>query len=146
MEQVMIVLSGVLLVCAMTAIFVLMYKESRAAKAGEKTAASTEEPIQETDENGEALPELSAYEATITEKRVETRRAGTHIPVHDVEYWLTFETSEGEKRFKVARDYFDTVNKGDVGTLVLAGGDFFDFGEGEEIAETEEACDQRSVQ
>jgi len=33
-----------------------------------------------------------------------------------------------------------------VGTLVLAGGDFFDFGEGEEIAETEEACDQQSVQ
>ena len=119
----------------------LNYKERKEKKAAaeEKLANGAEtDGENEGEEDAEAeegLPELAAYEATLTDKFVETFGNGKNVNSRAVEFWLTFETEEGEKKFKVSRDYFDKLTVGDKGTLVVEGDRIFDFGEGEEVVE-----------
>lgn len=118
----------------------LNYKERKEKKAAAEEALADGaipdgENEGEEDDEGEALPELAAYEATLTDKFIETFGNGKNVNSRAVEFWLTFETEEGEKKFKVSRDYFDKLNVGDKGTLVVEGDHIFDFGEGEEVVE-----------
>ena len=114
-------------------------KEKKEAEAlGEEigeTELSDSEDADREDGGEESLSELVAYEATLTDKRVETFGQGKNVNSHAVEFWLTFETEEGEKKFKVSREYFDKLNEGDKGPLVVEGDHIFDFGEGEEVVE-----------
>lgn len=117
----------------------LNHKERKEKKAAdeEKLADSTDSDGENEgeDEDGEELPELAAYEATLVDKYVETFGKGKNVNSHAVEFWLAFETEDGEKKFKVSRDYFDKLTVGDKGTLVVEGDHIFDFGEGEEVVE-----------
>ena len=145
MDKILSAAFAVIVVAAIGAFIYLMFKEEwlNHKERKEKKAAEEErlangiEPdaIEEDDEDGEELPELAAYEATLTDKHVETFGKGKNVNSRAVEFWLTFETEEGEKKFKVSRDFFDKFNEGDKGTLVVEGDHIFDFGEGEDVVE-----------
>ena len=120
-------------------IFVISVRGGRHKTGGEELEISIEdypdkdEISVEEEEPTAYEAELVAYEATLTDKRIVTLRAGTHLPTHSVEFRIVFETSEGEKKFKVEQDFFDRFNEGDKGTLVIAGDRVFDFGKGEDV-------------
>lgn len=148
MDKILSAAFAVIVVAAIGAFIYLMFKEEwlNHKERKEKKAAEEErlangmesDAIEGDDEDaGDGLPELAAFDATLTDKHVETFGKGKNINSHAVEFWLTFETEEGEKKFKVSRDFFDKFNEGDKGTLVVEGDHLFDFGEGEEVAEEE---------
>ena len=111
-------------------------EESSEEIEDEEDEESEEDELDEEDLLDEDGPALEAFEAKVIAKKMESLVNGTNVSMRAVEFILIFETSEGEKKsFIVDRKRFDSVNEGDEGTLVLLGGEIFDFGEGEEIVE-----------
>lgn len=104
----------------------------------EEDCESDESESESADTSDE--PVVEAYEAKIVSKRVESLVNGKNVSLRAVEFWIDFEDADGVRRsYSVTRQYFDTVNEGDEGTLVIVGGRLFDFGAGEEITEEPEA-------
>jgi hypothetical protein len=50
------------------------------------------------------------------------------------EYYVTFELENGEEmEHKISQELYEILNEGQTGTLVLFNGNFFSFGDGEDI-------------
>lgn len=57
------------------------------------------------------------------------------LPLLVEEYYATFLLETGEQiEYKISEELFFTLKEGEEGTLVTVNGNFFDFGNGEEIA------------
>ena len=57
-----------------------------------------------------------------------------NIPRSQKDFFATFLIENEEKReFKIREDIYERIEKGQRGTLVTVNGNFFDFGEGEEV-------------
>ena len=81
--------------------------------------------------------ELSTVEATVCKKRI----CGVHVgpsklPKYATIYEMTFITEDGSKvSYSVPEELYENTPEGKAGTLVTQNGEFFDFGEGEDIPE-----------
>ena len=97
-----------------------------------KPAATEEE---DTDEHWVA-PEPVGYPARIVELRIDdnSARSRTYKPT----FTAVFLTDDGERlTYEVPEDVYVTLSEDQTGTLVILNGKFFDFGDGEDIAEEE---------
>ena len=82
-------------------------------------------------------PEPVAYPARVVSKRVEGAHVGgVKSPAYKVFFLVTFLTDSGETlEFSVDEDMFSSLCEHQTGTLITIDGNFFDFGDGEEIEE-----------
>jgi len=80
--------------------------------------------------------ETAAIGARVISKDFESKVNGTKYVRHGSSFFVTFLTDDGEeKEFKVSRELFDRLYEDQTGTLVTVNGNFFDFGDGEDMAE-----------
>lgn len=82
-------------------------------------------------------PEPVAYPARVMSKRVEgAHTGGVKSPQYKVFFLVTFLTDSGETlEFSVGEEMFSRLCEHQTGTLITIDGNFFDFGDGEEIGE-----------
>ena len=94
------------------------------------------EELDEAPDGSEPLLET----AEITEKRIdEGYSGGRKLPTYETAFILVFRTESGEtKEFCVERELYDKSFVGQKGDLVTVNQGFFDFGDGEEIADEEQ--------
>ena len=85
-------------------------------------------------------PDLIVHKAEIIHKYVDTQRTGGYkSPSHRLVYRVVFKLENGEtKEFSVPQENFEGCKLHDVGNLIIAGDDFFDFGDGEDIYDENE--------
>ena len=89
---------------------------------------------QRVEEEYEKEPEYKFRQAQVIEKRKLTYYAGVKMPKLIAECMVTFKTEEGETlKFQLREEIFDAIEDDQQGTLVTVNGNFFDFGDGEEI-------------
>lgn len=83
------------------------------------------------------LPERDVFikKAEVISKYVDTKRTGSYkYPNHHLVYRVLFRTENGEtKEYSVPIEIFNACEPHTTGDLVTVDGDFFDFGEGEDI-------------
>ncbi|MBQ7011150.1 MAG: DUF2500 family protein [Clostridia bacterium] len=81
--------------------------------------------------------ELTAVEATVCQKRICGEHVGpSKLPKYATIYEMTFVTEDGSKvSYNVSEELYESTPEGKAGTLVTQNGEFFDFGDGEDIPE-----------
>ena len=85
-------------------------------------------------EEYEKQPEYAFCQATVLESKKVVYYTGVNISRQVAECTVVFQTEEGEKlKFQLREEVFDRLEKGQKGTLVTVNGNFFDFGDGEEV-------------
>lgn len=84
-------------------------------------------------------PKTEFIPARVISKRISRRNIGNlKTPKSVMVYWVTFLTDENISiEFPVSEEFFEKVSENLEGTLVTINGNFFDFGEGEDIPEIE---------
>ena len=94
----------------------------------------SEEPMYQIEET-----EAEFYVATVKSKRIYERfvnGVSWTTPVGVFEYYVTFELENGEEmEHKISQELYEILNEGQTGTLVLFNGNFFSFGDGEDVEE-----------
>ncbi len=81
-------------------------------------------------------PESEFIEAKVIAKRIHTQFNGVRQVKSVFWFLITFEALDGKQmEFPVSQEYFEKIKEGQNGTLVIVNGNFFDFGDGEEIIE-----------
>ena len=92
----------------------------------------TDEPIYQIDE-----PNTEFYKATVQDKRVYEKfveGVSWATPVGKFQYLVTFLLESGKEiEYEVGLELYQTIEKGQAGTLVTMSGNFFSFGDGEEV-------------
>lgn len=92
----------------------------------------TEDPVFQIDE-----PETECFTATVKDKRIYERfvtGVSMATPVGKFEYYGTFVLENGEEReFSLGQEWFEKLEAGKTGSLILINGNFFAFDDGEEI-------------
>ena len=79
-------------------------------------------------------PEEKVVFATVLEKEARNFHCGVKIPEYHIQYLVKFRTDDGKEIvYEVHEEIFNRINEGDTGNLVTLGGNFFDFGIGENI-------------
>ena len=91
---------------------------------GKETEATLDDPIE--------LPPAEAVDATVLSKHWEIAKNGRRTG--NVAFFITFATEDGEAEHEVTKEMFDRLTEGDTGMLVTVEGNFFDFGDGEDIS------------
>ena len=89
----------------------------------EETEATLDDPIE--------LPPAEAVGATVQSKRWEIAKNGRRTG--NVAFFITFLTENGEAEHEVTKEMFDRLAEGDSGMLVTVEGNFFDFGDGQNM-------------
>ena len=98
--------------------------------------------IEESEESGEEIFQINESEpeffnATVKSKRIFERfvnGVSWAVPVGVFEYYVTFELENGEEmEHKISQELYEIFNEGQTGTLVLFNGNFFSFGDGEDV-------------
>lgn len=98
--------------------------------------------IEESEERGEEIFQINETEpeffnATVKSKRIYERfvnGVSWTTPVGVFEYYVTFELENGEEmEHKISQELYEIFNEGQTGTLVLFNGNFFSFGDGEDV-------------
>ena len=111
----------ILLITIVWVLFGIGFNALRNRKADEDTA----------DEPCELLP-ADAIGATVVSKDWEIAKCGKHTGT--VVYYVTFLTDDGEaKEYAVSEEMYQKCTPNATGMLVTVDGNFFDFGDGEEI-------------
>ena len=92
----------------------------------------------------ETEPEYIFKQAKITAMRnhvsYRTNLANPAMPNKIDEYFVTFLSEDGEeKEYLVSQEFFYNVAEGEEGTLITVNGNFFDFGDGVDVADEENA-------
>lgn len=91
-----------------------------------------DEPMYQMDE-----PTTEYFEANVKSKRIYERfvnGVSWTTPVGQFQYFVTFALENGEEReYEVEPDTYEKVENGQTGLLVLVNGNFFAFGDGEEV-------------
>ena len=123
----MIVVFGVLVVGVLVYIVVKERKNYKEIQAKDVQAIKKETGVQK--------PKVDFFDAKVLKKRMHVYyESEINIPLSKTEYWITFQYKEGkEKEFMVPQELFEKTEEGQDGTLVVVNGQFFDFGDGEEI-------------
>ena len=90
----------------------------------------SDDPIYQIEE-----PTTEFFEATVKSKRIYKRFVGEVRIQHAVyEYFATFSLENDEEiECEIGQEWYEKIEQGEVGTLVLINGKFFSFGEGEDI-------------
>ena len=90
----------------------------------------SDNPVYQIDE-----PKTEFFEASVKSKRVCKRFVGEVRMQRAVyEYFVTFALENGEEiEYAVGQNLYENIEQEDMGTLVLVNGNFFSFGEGEDI-------------
>ncbi len=82
-------------------------------------------------------PETQFFEATVKEKRMYQKFvAGVSVatPVSLFQYFATFQLENDEEvEYEIGQQWYEKIEKEQIGQLVLVNGNFFSFGEGEDI-------------
>lgn len=88
-------------------------------------------------EKDELLHEPDAKNAVVLSKRTDGHYEGSHLqPKYINDYYVTFMIDgEKETEYSVFEEAYDRIFVGQSGTLITVNGEFFDFGDGEEITE-----------
>lgn len=96
-------------------------------KDRQKLLQQMEEPLE--------LPPAEAIGARVIAKYEEIAKGGSsHTPKHFISYCMTFLTDNGETvTYKVSQEIYLRYNEYDTATLVTVDGEFFYFGEGEDV-------------
>lgn len=92
----------------------------------------TDQPVYEVKE-----PKADFFEATVKSKREVRRFVGSiYMKRAGYDYLVTFALLNGEEiECKIGQELYETAQPGESGTLALIEGEFFAFGQGEEIEE-----------
>jgi hypothetical protein len=90
----------------------------------------TDNPMYQIEE-----PTAEFFDATVSSKRIYKRFVGEVRMQRAVyEYFVTFVLENGEEReYEVGQEWYEKIGEGETATLVLVNGNFFSFGEGEEL-------------
>ena len=92
----------------------------------------SDEPIYQIEE-----PETEFFEAKVKDKRIYKQFVGqlTMVaPVSVFHYFITFELKNGEElEYEIGEELYKNIETEQTGTLVIVNGNFFSFGDGEEI-------------
>lgn len=92
------------------------------------------EEMEQMEEESFDLPEPIAKTARVMEKRFASDVIGTKSVKQVSSYYVTFFTEDGETvEYAVPREIFLQIEKGEERTLVTIGGQFFDYGDGEDL-------------
>lgn len=123
---------------------IILFKRTRrdlAMYEEELKEAKLSPPEPEAEEEDELpLPEPIAKNARVVEKRFESDVIGTKSVKQVSSFYVTFFTEDGETvEHAVPQELFLSIEKGQESTLITIDGQFFDFGDGEEVAAAEEA-------
>lgn len=98
----------------------------------EKVEASleTDDPMYQIEE-----PETEFFDATVKSKRIYKRFIGEiRVQRAVYEYFATFVLENGEEvEYDVGQQLYEQISEGQTGTLVLVNGNFFSFGDGEDV-------------
>lgn len=80
-------------------------------------------------------PTAEFFDATAKSKRIYKRFVGEVRMQRSVyEYFVAFLLENGKEcEYEVGQEYYEKIEEGETGTLVLISGNFFSFGEGEEL-------------
>ena len=82
-------------------------------------------------------PETQFFEATVKEKRMYQKFvAGVSVttPVGLFQYFATFQLENDEEvEYEIDQQWYEKIEEEQIGQLVLVNGNFFSFGEGEDI-------------
>ena len=98
--------------------------------------------IEESEERGEEIFQINETEpeffnATVKSKRIFERfvnGVSWTTPVGVFEYYATFTLENGEEReYQLSQEVFENIREEQTGVLVLISGNFFSFGDGEDI-------------
>lgn len=81
------------------------------------------------------MSDAVGIEAEVISKNSETLTVGSYkTPDMKIEYRITFKTENNALvDYEVSKEIYDKYNTGDKGLLVTIDGNFFDFGQGEDI-------------
>ena len=108
------------------------WEELKALLKKVKESLDTEEPMYQIEE-----PETEFFEATVKGKRIYEKfvhRVSIHVAEGVFQFFVTFQLENDEEmEFEIGQEWYEKLEKGQTGTLVLVGGNFFDFGDGEEM-------------
>ena len=90
----------------------------------------SDDPIYQIEE-----PTTEFFEATVKSKRIYKRYVGEVRMQHAVyEYFATFSLGTGEEtEYEIEQEWYEKIEQGKSGTLVLINGKFSSFGKGEDI-------------
>lgn len=90
----------------------------------------SDDPIYQIEE-----PTTEFFEATVKSKRIHKRFVGEVRMQHAVyEYFATFSLENDEEtECEIGQAWYERIEQGETGTLVLINGKFFSFGDGEDI-------------
>ncbi len=84
-------------------------------------------------------PTTEFFEATVKSKRIYEQfvnGVSVTIPVGRFHHFATFILENGKEiEYEISQDWYEKIEQGEVGTLVLINGNFFSFGEGEDSAQ-----------
>lgn len=96
-----------------------------------EASLETDEPMYQIDS-----PQTQFFTAKVIEKRVDEKfecGVSVKVPVGVYHYFVVFELEENSTaEYEVSKEYYDKMEVDQIGTLVTVGGNFFDFGDGEE--------------
>ena len=91
-------------------------------------------------EEYEKEPEYLFTQAKILSKEKKAYYVGVKLPKLVEEYSIRLLTEEGEERhYRVREEVYSRMEEGQEGTLVTVNGNFFDFGDGTDITDEENA-------
>ena len=81
------------------------------------------------------MPSPQFLDAKVISKKIYKQFNGVRLVKSTFCFLITFQTVDGELiELPVSQEYFEKINEGQKGTLVIVNGNFFDFGEGEECS------------
>ena len=96
--------------------------------------------LDSADEYDEPAPEPLGEYARVVSKRMEEGYGGSSkAPKYHLFFIVTFLTDRGEtKEFSVSEETYQRLSEHQAGMLVTVDGNFFDFGDGEEVSDDEQ--------
>ena len=89
---------------------------------------------QKNEEEYAKEPEYEFHQAQVIERKKLVYYAGVRMPQQVIECKITFRLENGETIiYQLREELFDKIEDNQRGTLVTVNGNFFDFGDGEEM-------------
>lgn len=89
----------------------------------------TDNPMYQIEE-----PTTEFFDATVKSKRIFKSFVGVKMVHSAFEYFATFALENGQEvEYEIGQELYEKIEQGEAGTLVLINGNFFSFGEGEDI-------------
>lgn len=89
----------------------------------------TDNPMYQIEE-----PTTEFFDAIVKSKRIFKSFVGVKMVYSAFEYFATFALENGQEvEYEIGQELYEKIEQGEVGTLVLINGNFFSFGEGEDI-------------